>query len=240
MVGTSKGEGSLGMPRAVRGAFRALVATFLLVLVILGASATALAQRAAQRTRVSGSVVGGLRSGDKVTFRVQVFEARGYRDLQQISVTMQLHNLPLAELTYLAAVNSFSVRGGPLIEVGTPTTTGGSFFQFGGLDVTTQASGRTFTLVVNATVRADVPPGAEFQFTATNQDGTSASITRHLNIEEAGVGLGWGSVIVAVAGALFVGGFVGNLFASKRRPASRVSVYGTIQARLAEERARAK
>jgi hypothetical protein len=43
--------------------------------------------------------------------------------------------------------------------------------------------------------------------------------------------------IAAIVLVLLVGAFVGNLYASKRRPAPRVSVYDTIRRRLEAERA---
>jgi hypothetical protein len=50
-------------------------------------------------------------------------------------------------------------------------------------------------------------------------------------------GFSWGTLGVAILVALFAGGVVGNLFSSRRVP-QRPSVYGTIQRRLEEERAR--
>jgi hypothetical protein len=44
-------------------------------------------------------------------------------------------------------------------------------------------------------------------------------------------------VLALVAAALFIGGFIGNLVASKRRVPTRPSVYATVQRRLEMERA---
>jgi hypothetical protein len=69
-------------------------------------------------------------------------------------------------------------------------------------------------------------------------DGSTVSIVRHLNIEEAGAGgFSWGTLALAVVAALFVGSFIGGLFSSRRRAAPKVSVYGSIHRRLEEERA---
>jgi hypothetical protein len=40
--------------------------------------------------------------------------------------------------------------------------------------------------------------------------------------------------------ALLAGGFVGNLVASRRRPPQRLSIYGSIQQRIEQERAGAQ
>jgi len=51
------------------------------------------------------------------------------------------------------------------------------------------------------------------------------------------VALGVGVVLALIAAALFIGGFIGNLVASKRRVPARPSVYATVQHRLEMERA---
>jgi hypothetical protein len=64
----------------------------------------------------------------------------------------------------------------------------------------------------------------------------TATVTRAVDTGKAGGALSWGTVAVTVGVALLAGAFVGNLFASKRRPPPRLSVYSTIQRRIAEER----
>jgi hypothetical protein len=211
--------------------------TVLLVLISLSLGPPTEAQQAPGSPRVSGSVVGELRRGDRVTFTVKVDEPRGYRELNEIRIAMLLEGLPLAEFAYIEDANSIGIRGGSLLEVGAPGTLAGSFFQLSGLQVRTQASGRTLTLTIPARVQADVPPGANFRFTAVNDSGQSAVVVRHLNIEEAGIRFGWGAFALVIAFALFAGGFVGNLFASRRGAAPRISVYSSIQRRLEEQRA---
>jgi hypothetical protein len=44
-------------------------------------------------------------------------------------------------------------------------------------------------------------------------------------------------VVALIAAALFAGGFVGNLFASKRRLPARSSVYDAVERRLETDRA---
>lgn len=211
------------------------ITVWLVIGLLLAVTGPAEAQQPRRGPRVSGSVVGELRQGDRVTFTVTAVEPRGYRELNQIRITMLLRDVPLAELTYIEDANSIGIRGGSLLEVGVPGTLEGSFFRFNGLDVRTEASGTKLMVTVPARVLADVPPGADFRFTAVNDSGATGVVVRHLNIEEAGIGFGWGTVLLAVLLALFVGAFVGNLFASRRRVAPKVSVYGTIQRRLNEE-----
>ncbi len=206
----------------------------LLTVVLLANAPSVHAQQAPVAPRVSGSVLGELRRGDRVTFTVRVVEPRGYRELGEIRIAMVLQGLVLSEVTYVEDANSIGIRGGSLLQIGAPGTMAGSFFRFNGLEVKTEARGRTLTLTVPAVVLADVPSGANFRFTAVNDSGATSVVVRHLNIEEAGIGFGWGTVGLAVLLALFAGAFVGNLFAT-RRAAPKVSVYGAIQRRLKEE-----
>ncbi|MDP8956578.1 MAG: hypothetical protein M3N24_06445 [Actinomycetota bacterium] len=212
----------------------------LVTLTLLAAAPSAEGQQAPGRPSVSGSVVGELRRGDRITFTVRVVEPRGYRELAEIRIAMLLQGLVLSELTFVEDANSIGIRGGSLLQIGAPGTIAGSFFRYNGLEVRTEASGRTLTLTVPAVVMANVPPGANFRFTAVNDSGATGVVVRHLNIEEAGVGFGWGTVLLAVLLALFAGAFVGNLFATRRATAPSVSVYGAIQRRLNEEQPTAR
>jgi hypothetical protein len=44
---------------------------------------------------------------------------------------------------------------------------------------------------------------------------------------------------LAVAAAIFVGGFVGNIVSTKRRPPMKPSIYGTVQRRIEMEEEKA-
>ena len=91
-------------------------------------------------------------------------------------------------------------------------------------------------MTIRATVIQDIPAGTQFKLSATDDSGASAAVTRLANVSEGGGGLSWGTLAAAVAGALFVGGLLGGLFASRRRPEARASVYAMISRRLQDER----
>jgi hypothetical protein len=211
-----------------------LATVSLLTLMLMAAASPVQAQQPGG-PKVSGSVIGELRRGDRVTFTVTVVEPHGYRELNEVRIAMLLQGLPLSELTYVEDGNAIGIRGGSVLVVGAPGTVAGSFFRYNGLEVKTEASGRSLTLTVPARVLADVPRGANFRFTALNDSGATAAVNRRLNIEEAGIGFGWGTLAVAVTFALFAGGFVGNLFASRRRRVPSISVYEVIARHLREE-----
>jgi hypothetical protein len=84
-----------------------------------------------------------------------------------------------------------------------------------------------------------IPEGARFLLTVVDDFGASAEVTRTLAEPQTG-GITWGTVIAAILVALLAGGFVGNVFASRRRPPQRLSVYGSIQQRIDQEKAAAR
>jgi hypothetical protein len=51
-------------------------------------------------------------------------------------------------------------------------------------------------------------------------------------------GFSWGTLAAAAIAALLLGGFFGNVVGVRRRPTPRVSVYGAVQRRLSEEKAK--
>jgi hypothetical protein len=79
-------------------------------------------------------------------------------------------------------------------------------------------------------------PEVSFELSVVDDLGASDEVSRSLAEPEAG-GITWEDLIALVAAALFVGGLIGNLFASKRRPPARPSVYETVRQRLERERA---
>ena len=50
-------------------------------------------------------------------------------------------------------------------------------------------------------------------------------------------GFSWGTLGLAAAAALFLGGVIGGTFGARRRPPQKPSVYVTVRRRLDEERA---
>lgn len=164
----------------------------------------------------------------------------GWRNLHQLKVSMLLHGILQGVTTYTEELNTINVRGSQLVRIGTPAVLEGSFFHISGLDVTTSTGGDVFTLTYRALVRQNIPDGTEFRLTAIDDSGNERSIVRRINLSlETARGFGWGAIILAVAAALFVGGFVGNTFASHRgRSQPKLSIYQILERRIEEERAR--
>jgi hypothetical protein len=93
-------------------------------------------------------------------------------------------------------------------------------------------------VVIAADVIRAIPADARFRLSATDDAGTTEAVVRDLSGEGSG-GLDWGTVLTVTVVAVLVGAFLGNLFASRRRPPPRLSVYGAMQRRIDEERSSA-
>jgi hypothetical protein len=123
------------------------------------------------------------------------------------------------------------------IVVGTGAQATGDYVTVSGADVVLTTGGANLSLTVGAQVLSDLPEGIDFRVAVIDDRGASTTVLRSLATADQGGGLSWGIVAAAIAGALFAGAFIGNLLATKRRPAPRPSVYTAVQRRLEDERA---
>jgi hypothetical protein len=188
---------------------------------------------------ITGTVGGQLKRDGLITFGISANEPGGWRNLDEVHITMLLHALPLGQITFLPALGAIAIRGGSLVRVGTETSMESSFFRFSGLDVTVIESGNRLGLTIRARVVQDIPAGTQFQLTATDLSGATASVTRTANVREAKSGFSWGTLATVMVAALFAGSLVGGLFGSRWRRAPPPSVYAAIQRHMEEERVQA-
>ena len=202
------------------------------------AAAPSFGQTPSPGPTLTGSVSGDLLKGSRVTLTLQATQAGGWQKLRSLQVTMLLHGLILSQMTYFQDFDAIAIRGGQLVRLGTDEVLDGAFFRISGLDVDTLTAGDRLDLTIRVQVRQDVPTGAEFRLTATDDAGLSTSIVQTAVLpktKDAG-GFTWGTLAAAVLGAMLCGGLIGGVFASRRRPAKTVSVYGAIRRRMDEER----
>ena len=121
--------------------------------------------------------------------------------------------------------------------LGEHATLTGTFFLVDAASIELIAKGERLTLTLPLRLRADPPPGARLVYQSRGFD---LSTTRPAPLTppvKADTGLSWGTLGLAIAGALFAGSFLGGLFGSRRRPPPRPSIYRTVQRRREEERA---
>jgi hypothetical protein len=103
--------------------------------------------------------------------------------------------------------------------------------------VSLTARGKQLRMTIPIRMRNDPPPGARLSFEASAVPLAQLGPKALTKPVEGSGGFSWGTLGLAIAVALFAGGFFGNVFASRRRSPPRASVYAAVQRRLSEERA---
>jgi hypothetical protein len=199
--------------------------------------ATAAWSQAAPGPKLTGSVQGSLTHSSRVVFRLTATEASGWQNLHELRVSLLLHGVTLDELVFDQENTTVGSTGGLPVLVGTPDIVSGAFFRMTGLDVALATGGNRLALTMRAVLLQDVPPGAAFRLSVVDDLGNAARIAKAVHLQaDTGSGFSFGVLLAAVIGALFAGSFIGNVFASRRRPAPRPSIYSAVQRRIDEER----
>jgi len=184
--------------------------------------------------RVDGEISGVLSRGGTLTIRVEALMPGGWEGLHLVEVAVGADGRELERMRYDIEDARLALAEQEMV-VGTGDVVVGQWLRVAAsrVVVTTGAGHLTFT--ATAEVLRDLPPQTGFELSVTGDRGERAVVTRRIADPEP-EGLSWGTVLAAVVAALFAGGFVGNLYASRRRPPPRLSIYGAIQRRLEEER----
>lgn len=203
---------------------------------VLLAAPAAFAQQVPAPT-VDGAISGTLTQGGELTIRVDSVAVGGWQNLHEVRADVLAGGDTLDELVF-DIETSFLAIGGQKILIGTGAIATGTYLRVRGPDVVVTMGGANLSFSVKADVLRSIPSGARFRLSVVDDFDRTSSVTRTLG-KKAAQGLTWGSVIAAIIVAVLVGGFLGNLFASRRRPPPRLSIYGTIQGRIAEERGNA-
>ena len=218
---------------------RVLVAATLMLPSVLLFAGPARAASPGQKPRptVSGSIVGDIRRGGFVTIRISATHPLGWRRIDLMQVTMLQGGEPLGQVNLVPAFGTVTLLGGNLVQVGADNSLTGTYFRFTGLDVTEVTGGLRVVFSISAHVIQAIPRTATFQLSATDQSGTTATVSTTAVSATASGGFSWGTLATAVVAALFIGSLVGGLFASRRRPAApKISVYSAVQRRIEQER----
>lgn len=222
-----------------RGAFGVVVLAALLAALVAG-SAPAFGQSASpspsKGPSVSGVISGSLAKGQTLSIRVDAQMPGGWQGLHLIQILVRSGSKQLEEMVYDIEDNKLTIAGQAVI-TGTGAVGIGQYLRVGGADVILTTGAGNLSLQINADVLKTIPDAARFDMSVLTDTGESASTTRSLAEPETGGGFGWGTLVAFVAVALFAGGFVGNLFANKRKPQPAFSVYGAVQRKLDDEKA---
>jgi hypothetical protein len=184
---------------------------------------------------VSGQVSGALVRGSTLSLSVDASMPGGWEGLHLIEVAIVSGGSELEHLRFDIEDNKLLIGEQP-IAVGTGAVATGEHLRVSGAKVVLTTGGGNLSFRIDADVVETIPEDARFSLSATDDLGATVQVSRTLAEPEGG-GFTWATVVAFVAAALFAGGFVGNLFASKRRPPPRASVYGAVQRRLERDRA---
>jgi hypothetical protein len=186
-----------------------------------------------------GSAAGALAAGSTVHVRFHVTDPPRWQRIDTIHVALELHGAPLDQIEIVPTAFSIAVVGsGAPATIGQPGVLAGTYLRVDNGKATVTAGGATYALTFPLRLALDPPPDARLVLTAT--DSTQAStgdIPLTPPVAKENQGFPWGTIALAVAAALFVGGFVGNMF-STRRAKARPNIYSTISRRLDEERSK--
>jgi hypothetical protein len=207
----------------------ALGAVTLVALVLLALPAAA----QEETLTVTGSVQGELTQGQSASFRVTGTHPGGFRALRTLTIALELHGAELDAITFDVDDGSISAGSGDAL-LGTGDSTNGRFFSVRALDVALSTSGNRIDVSFAARVLEAVPEGTRFVFTAEDDAGEEASISRTATVpgQDEG-GFPFATLIIAIVGALVAGGYFGSRLTAHRR---RGSIYETVAKRIEEER----
>lgn len=183
---------------------------------------------------VTGEVTGALTSGSTLSISVDATMPGGWEGLHLVEVRVLEGSQELEHLVFDIEDNQLTV-GDEKIAVGTGAVADGEYLRVSGSKVVVTTGAGNLSFGVDASVIRTIPEGARFELGVTDDFESTVDTTVRL-AEPEDVGLTLGTVITVVIVALLAGGFVGNLFASHRRPPARMSVYGTIAKRIDADR----
>ena len=214
-----------------------LVAVLVAVIVAAGpVSAQSTSPSPRSGPSVAGQVTGALRTGSTLTIRIDGTMPGGWQALHLLEASVVSGDQELDRLRFDIEDNKLTVGDDQNLIVGTGATATSEYLRVSGANVVVTTGGANLSFEVDARVVKSIPEDARFVLSAVDDLGSSAEVSRALAAPEGG-GITWGTVVALIAAALFAGGFVGNVFATKRRPPARVSVYDAVQRRVETDRA---
>jgi hypothetical protein len=184
---------------------------------------------------VSGQVTGATSAGSTLTIGIDATIPGGWEALHLLEASIISGGQELERLRFDIEDNMLTL-GDQNIVVGTGAVASGEYLRVSGSDVVVTTGGANLSFEIAADLVEAIPEDARFELSVTDDVGTRVTADRRLARNDPDSGLTWSAVLTAVVVALFVGGFLGNRVASRRRPPARLSVYGTVQRRIDEER----
>ncbi len=186
------------------------------------------------RPTVTGEVTGDIAAGSTLTIAADATMPGGWEGLHLIEVVALSGSEELEHIRFDIEDNTLRVGQLP-IAVGTGAVAETTHLRVSGADVVVTTGAGNLSFSVDADVVSAFPEDVRFRVSATTDDDETVSADAERSEAEGG-GLTWGAVAAAVVLALLAGGVIGNIAASRRRPPPRMSVYGSIQRRIDDEK----
>jgi hypothetical protein len=186
---------------------------------------------------LDGEVQGARSVGATISIRVDAAAPGGWDRLHLVEVALLVRGEVTDRITY-DIEDAKGTLAGLSVVAGTGAEASGRYLRIAGSRIVLTTGGANLSFRVDADVIAAIPPESTFELSVTGDRGERAAVRRTLRRPPRDSGLTWGSVVTAVVVALLAGGFIGNLFASHRRPPVRPSVYASIGRRLEADRER--
>jgi hypothetical protein len=187
---------------------------------------------------ITGSIRGDLAHSPQLSFDLAGTAPGGWQDIQQFQVALLLHSVVLDQILIDRPTGTVTTASSLPVKLGTADEAAGTYFTVTGKDVALIAKGSQLNVTIRARVVQGLPEGAIFSLGVIDRWGRTDRISRAVQLPQKKTGFSWGTLAAAVVGALFVGSLFGGLFASRRRPSARPSIYAVVQRRMDEERAR--
>jgi hypothetical protein len=220
--------------RRAFGAHLLVAALATVILATVPASARSVSPSPASGPKVEGQVTGALAAGSTLAIGIDGSMPGGWEGLHLVEASVVSGGEELEHLRFEIEDNKLTI-GDQGIVVGTANVATGTYLRASGADVVVTTGGGNLSFEVDAGVVKTIPEDARFRLRVTDDFGASDEVSRGL-AEPKSSGITWQTVVALIAAALFVGGFIGNLFASRLRAPARTSIYATVQRRLEEER----
>ena len=227
----------------MRGVKRGRARRLLPIVVVLAASwapSVALAQTGpgsgspTPGPTVTGEVAGDITQGSTLTLSADATMPGGWEGLHLIEFSARLGGEELQHIRFDVEDNQLRLGAQP-IAIGTGAKAESEYLRISGSDVVVTFGGANLSFSVEADVVTSFPEDVTFRVSATTDDDVTVSAEAERS-NPVGTGLTWGAVVAAVVVALLAGGLIGNISASRRRPPPKVSVYGSIQRKIDDER----
>jgi hypothetical protein len=188
----------------------------------------------------SGTVDGQLTTASPVQVRLRVQQQEGWQHIDTVDVNLALRGRSLDLLRFTPSASLVEIIGyPPPARLGQSGVVLGAYFKLDPSKIKLQAQGTTLQMAFPLHFLANPPAGARLELAATDDKGVTTGLKPLTPPVKSSSGFSIGTLFLAVAAAIFVGGFVGNIVSTKRRPPMKPSIYGTVQRRIEMEEEKA-